>query len=114
MEEVQRSLLTHCIENHLVLDREEADLYNQIVNALEFQEVSEMLTVYEERGIKIGREESRLLGKREDLLRVLRKRFGEVKTAVSDKVAVTTSLDRLNTWLDRSLDADRIEEVFEC
>jgi len=29
-------------------------------------------------------------------------------------VAVTTSLDRLNTWLDRSLDADRIEEVFEC
>jgi len=61
------------------------------------------------------KDEGRLLGKletaRETLVRLLRRRFGDVPEATVAIIQSTSDFDRLNGWLDRFATADTLEEV---
>ncbi|MER7487076.1 hypothetical protein ABTY20_14475 [Streptomyces sp. NPDC126497] len=51
-------------------------------------------------------------GKAEAVLRVLDVRGVEVSDSVRERITGCTDLDVLGTWLDRSLSAERAEELF--
>jgi len=69
------------------------------------------------KGIKEGLEEGvkrgRVEGQRDALLRVLRRRFGRIPKAARARV-MAAELPELDTWLDRALDAQRIDAVFRA
>ncbi len=59
-----------------------------------------------------GRAEAKAEGRAETILRVLEVRGVETLDSVRDRVTACTDLDVLGTWLDRSLSAERAEELF--
>jgi hypothetical protein len=62
-----------------------------------------MLTVYEERGI--------LRGKRDTLLRLLRRKFGDLPESVAAKVQAIQTEAELDRLSERILDAGSLEEM---
>ncbi len=62
-----------------------------------------MLTVYEERGI--------LRGKRDTLLRLLRRKFGELPESVLARVQAIQTEAELDRLSERILDAGSLEEM---
>ncbi|MBI5543011.1 MAG: DUF4351 domain-containing protein [Deltaproteobacteria bacterium] len=55
--------------------------------------------------------EGKAEGKAETLLRLLGRRFGEVSPRYRDAISAAT-IEDLDTWLDRAIDAMSIESVF--
>ena len=51
-------------------------------------------------------------GKAEILTRIMERRFGPLSSTVRDRIAAAGP-DELDAWLDRVLDADSPEEVFD-
>jgi hypothetical protein len=72
----------------------------------------QMNEIYMEQGIERGRLEGSTLGRRETLLRLLRRRFGELNESVSARVQ-SADAPALDTWLDRILTARTLDEVWE-
>ncbi|MPY49843.1 RpnC/YadD family protein [Streptomyces acidicola] len=68
-------------------------------------------TLIEETLIK-GEAEGRAKGRAEDILRVLDRRGIEVSEPVRERVTSCTDLEVLGIWLDRSLVASKVEELF--
>jgi hypothetical protein len=64
-----------------------------------------------EEGIKKGRKEGEIRGRRQTLLRLLRKRFGEVSPQIVDTIEATEDIKQLDTWLDRVLTARTLEQM---
>jgi len=69
----------------------------------ELQEMKQMLTVHEERGI--------IQSKREDGLHLLRLKFGDVPEGVVKKIGAMESKAELLTLLERVLTADSLKEM---
>ena len=64
----RQGLLVDFIENYIRLNKQEQKTFNNIVETRqECDEVTKMITVYEERGIKIGREEGIQEGRQEGI-----------------------------------------------
>jgi hypothetical protein len=63
-------------------------------------------------GIGRGRLEGESRGRAETLLRLLRKRFGDVPDAVAERLR-TAGGDDLDRWTDAVLDAPSLDAVFE-
>ena len=61
-------------------------------------------------GHQEGRQEGLIRGRKEALLKVLNKRFGH---GAYDAKLENAALGQLDLWLDRALDAKKVEEVFE-
>ncbi|MFC7980452.1 hypothetical protein [Streptomyces sp. NPDC057336] len=59
-----------------------------------------------------GRAKGKAEGKAETILHILEVRGVEVPETVRERVTACTDLDVLRTWLDRSLSAERAEELF--
>ncbi|KOT38531.1 hypothetical protein ADK41_15540 [Streptomyces caelestis] len=59
-----------------------------------------------------GKEEGKAEGKAEDVLHILDVRGIEISDSVRERITGCTDLDVLGTWLDRSLSAERAEELF--
>ncbi|MFG0317040.1 MAG: DUF4351 domain-containing protein [Planctomycetota bacterium JB042] len=57
-----------------------------------------------------GREEGRRREAADSLLRLMRRRFGDVPNDVAARIEAAP-LDDLHRWLDRLLDAGRLEDV---
>jgi hypothetical protein len=64
-----------------------------------------------ERGLEQGREEGRRHGLRDGLLSILRGRFGPLEMRDESRVA-GASVGDLESWLQRAIAAERIEDVF--
>jgi flagellar biosynthesis/type III secretory pathway protein FliH len=61
-------------------------------------------------GREEGRQEGLIRGRKEALIKVFHKRFG---LGAYEYRLENATMDQLDLWLDRALDAQRIEEVFE-
>ena len=65
-----------------------------------------------EQGIEQGIEQGRPQGHAEAILRVLDKRGVAVDDGSRQRITSCTDLDTLGTWLDRSLTAAQVSELF--
>ena len=57
-----------------------------------------------------GREQGRRREAADNLLRLMRRRFGDVPTDVVTRIEAAP-LDALHAWFDRAIDAERLEDV---
>ena len=82
LDESRKLVLANCVETYLRLDENEQEQFEHMVGAPAYQEVTQMLSIYEERGIAKGA----LKAKRETTLRLLRHKFGALPDAVQDQI----------------------------
>jgi hypothetical protein len=64
-----------------------------------------------ERGAQQGAQEAGLLTRRQTLVRLLRKRFGDIPSDVVSVVEATDDVGQLDNWLDRLVTAQTLEEL---
>jgi hypothetical protein len=62
-------------------------------------------------GLEKGREEAAITTRKQTLLRLLSKRFGELPKAVSERINATNDTAQLDAWLELFATADRLEDV---
>ena len=70
-----------------------------------------MAEVLIERGRTEGRTEAAIETRQQTLLRLLRRRFGDVPTNVVSAVESATDVNQLDEWLDRLVRADTLDEL---
>lgn len=103
LDEARKVLLANCVETYLHLDAGEQQRFQQLIDQSPDEEVSEMLSIYEERGITKG--------KRDAVLRTMRHKFGELPEPVRAQVQAIESDDELNELLDAILDASSLDAL---
>jgi hypothetical protein len=103
VDEARKALLVNLIEQYLPLNAEEETEFAQLLGQADTQEVKEMLTVYEERGI--------VKGKRDTLQRLLRRKFGDLPEAMITKIQAIQTEAELDILFDQALDANSLEEI---
>ena len=100
----RRSLLVEFVETYLPLAGREQTEFHQIVRSdREFVEVEQMITTYEKKGKREG--------KQEDLILLLEKKFGKLSAALRRKVRRIESPEKLKSLLLAVLDAKSLEEL---
>ena len=62
-------------------------------------------------GVRQGVEQGRLDGERALVLRLIQRRFGEVPPSVHKRLQ-SAAQHQLETWADRVLDADSLDDIF--
>jgi hypothetical protein len=103
VDEARKSLLINIIETYLTLTEREEEEFRQAIGQSHLQEVTHMLTIYEERGI--------LKGKRDLLLKQLHIKFGVLPDAISAKVQAIDTEAELDTLAERVLSASTLAEM---
>ena len=64
-------------------------------------------------GVDLGRVEGRTEAKAEDLTRLLQRRFnGDLTSKIQQRIT-DASIEELDAWLDRIIDAPSLEAVFK-
>jgi hypothetical protein len=111
VDEARRSLLVNVIETYLELSDTESEEFRELIGREDLEDVREMLTVYEERGIARGRVEGTLSAKRELVLRAARLKFGPLPEAVEARVAALAREEELNACHDRVILAATLAET---
>ena len=111
MDEARRSLLVNLVETYLQLSDTEEREFGALLAQPDLEEVREMLTIYEERGIAKGRAEGLLSAKRDLVLRAARLKFGPLPEAVEARVAALAREEELNACHDRVILAATLEET---
>ena len=108
----RRSLLVNFVETYMPLSKPEEAEYERIVaTEFEYEEVTEMITVYEERGLKEGKREGRREGKQELLTRQLEKRFGRLDATMKQRIREIKSSAKLNALSVALLDAQSLDDL---
>jgi hypothetical protein len=103
VDEARKSLLINIIETYMRLSETEEEEFRRLIRREELQEVTHMLTIYEERGI--------IKGKRDALLKQLRFKFGDVPEAVAAKVQAIDMEAELDVLLERVLQANTLADM---
>ena len=116
-----RDLLSyiHALIYHERSESEQPKLHeaveHSVQNAELRQEVFEMgktmADVLMERGRLEGKRKAGVQTRQQTLVRLLRRRFGEVPAGVVSAVEATTDVDQLDTWLDRLVTASTLDEL---
>ena len=75
------------------------------------KEYTKMGRTIAEMYIDQGKQQGELTALRATLLRQLRKRFKKVPRKAETRIAATTSMEELGTWLDNFANAERFAEV---
>lgn len=92
----RKSLLVEFVETYVPLAGEELAEFEHLIHTeQQYEEVEQMVTIYEQRGIEKGIEK----GKRNMLLQLLRKKFGELPAeleTVVAKIDLPEQLDQLS------------------
>ena len=65
----------------------------------------------ERKGRTEGRTEAAIETRQQTLVRLLRRRFGDVPASAVSAVEATTDVERLDTWLDRLVTASTLDEL---
>jgi hypothetical protein len=85
-----------------------------LIAAPEGKEIRAMISVYEQRGreegIERGREEGIAQAKRETLLRLLRRKFGDLPADISSRIEGLSDTAELDRLFDRIIDAASLQE----
>jgi hypothetical protein len=103
LDEARRSLLINLMQMYLPLNVEEEAEFRRIVGQPEFEEVKQVVTIFEQRGIEQG--------KRDTLLRQLRRKFGDLPQDFVTKIEAVTAEAELDTLLERILTANSLDEM---
>ena len=98
---------------------EQAELHEIVENSVESEELRQeviqmgktMAEVLRERGRLEGEAKAAIETRQQTLVRLLRKRFGDVPADVVRTVESTTDVDRLDEWLDRFATARTLDEL---
>jgi hypothetical protein len=122
VDEARRSLLVEIIERYLTLTPAEAAEFERLIGTPEYEEASEVITTYEARGLERGREQGIAQGiaqgieegtvrtKRDDLLRLARRKFSAVSDEFAARIGEMADIALLDALLDRVLTANTREE----
>ncbi|MBF0427907.1 MAG: hypothetical protein HQL94_03225 [Magnetococcales bacterium] len=81
---------------------------NQFEESQKMPYISSVERIGQKKGILIGRQE----GKAEMLLHLIQRRFGMVPEAIHKQV-FSANLTNLDIWIDRILDSDSLQAIFE-
>ncbi len=124
--EIDRFLLTNCVETYLQLEGREAEEYAAIRSTQNNSEIEAMEMTWADRigeevgaqylqkGLEQGRKEGREEGAvrlRSTLLRLLGKRFGKLSPAFRARIEAIGSLEELAGLVDRVLEVRSVEEL---
>ncbi|HAR59873.1 MAG: hypothetical protein ACJAZ5_002863 [Alloalcanivorax venustensis] len=86
------------------------EAYEMITNRFEeWKERQRLVGVRQ--GVEQGIEQGRLDGERALVLRLIQRRFGEVPPSVHKRLQ-SARQHQLETWADRVLDADSLDDIF--
>ncbi|MDY0168986.1 MAG: DUF4351 domain-containing protein, partial [Thermoguttaceae bacterium] len=112
----RRSLLVDFVETYMPLAGREQTEFQQIVAGdQDYVEVEQMITTYEQEGIKKGiqqgRQEGIQEGRQEALVLLLERRFGKLPAAMKRKVRKIQSAERLDALLVAVLDAKSLDDL---
>lgn len=108
---IEREMLVDALERYFVLPAKEHERYRQLTASLHLEEVEEMMTLAEERGLERGIQRGSVGRSREILMSLMRAKFGDVPERVENLVAGMESLEELDRYLVRVLTARDIEEM---
>jgi hypothetical protein len=103
VDEARKSLLVNVIEKYMSLSLAEQAEFETVMEQDEVEEVREMLTVYEERGI--------LKGERRMILSLLRRKFGELPADVIARIESMQTEAELEALSGRVLEAGSLSEL---
>ena len=95
------------LERYFVLTPAQEVRFDRMVAQRDYEEVRKVLTLSEERGIKKGL----IRGQQNALLRILRRKFGDVPEEIEGIVRALPSPEAVQPYLDRILDAQRLEDM---
>ncbi len=90
---------------------EVAPLLQVIATSLRSEDNRREVEAMQKTMAQVLQEKGKLEGKRETLLRQLRKRFGDVPAEMLTTIETTNELPQFEEWLDAVLDAKTLEEV---
>ena len=98
--DAKKSLLFQFVETYMKLGKtEETQFLNIVESNKNFKEVKEMITTYEQKGlkkgIKQGREEGRGEGIQESLILLYETKFGSIPSAIKSKIEKVSSQSKL-------------------
>ena len=115
VDEARKYLLTNLIETYLTLDTAEQEQFEQLLQTPEATEARQMISIYEMRGREAGREEGReegiLIGKRENILTLLRLKFGALPQRIESNVGQLPTQAELDALFARVLAANSLQET---
>ena len=103
VDEARQLLLANVIETYLTLNGEEEAEFQRVLSETGEQEVGEMLSIYEERGI--------VKGMRNMLLKQMRAKFGDFPEHIEAHVRSITDEAELDTLSERILSANSLAEM---
>ena len=111
----RKFLLTNLVEVYFELGDYEAERFREALTRPEFKEAKEMATSHVDRIEEAAREEGRteglLGGKRETLVRQVTSKFGTLPQELESRVLAITSVEELDTLLDRVLVAESLDDM---
>ncbi len=119
LDEARRSLLLYVMDSYLKLNQSEEEELRRLVEQPELQEVKEMLTTYEERGIQKGIQQGIVQGvqqgivqgQRRTLLLMMRRKFGNLPDSVQSRVESITDSNELDSLSERLIAAATLDEM---
>ena len=115
LDEARKSLLVNLIDAYLRLNAQEETEFRQLLGQPGFEEVKQVVTSFEQRGIEQGIEqginEGIIRGKRDTLLKIARSRFGDLTADLSAAVEGAGSAEELDLLLERILGAANPADV---
>ncbi len=123
VDEARKHLLLDVVERYLELSESEAEEVRKMAKSSKVLDPGEYVTIFEERalrkGRKLGRQEGRqegkvegvLQGKREALLHLLQRRFGELPEGVAARIEGIENASELDILINRVLDARSLAEM---
>lgn len=111
IDEARKSLLVNCVETYLPLSENEQQDFDKITQKPNFQEVTQMQSVYETRGEARGVARGIITGKRETALMLLQVKFGELPPAATLHVQEMTDPAKLDRLTAGILTADTLAEL---
>ncbi len=111
VDEARKALLTNVVETYLRLNEQEEVTFRRLVSTPEGEEVREMISIYEQRGIEKGIEQGIAIGERRTLLRQLKLKFGELPEALRMHIESLSDAEELQTLVDRVVQASSLAEM---
>jgi hypothetical protein len=103
VDEARRMLLANCVETYLPLAGQEQRAFEELVEQPSFEEVTQMRSVYEIRGERLGQQRAALT--------LLRRKFGPLPEWVEARVRAMETVVELDALLGAILDAGSLEEL---
>ena len=100
--DARKVMQANVVERYLKLNEAEQTDYARRAQENDAKEIGKMVDIFEERGIvKSGRK---------NLLKVLRRKFGEVPEPLTAQIEAIAAADELDALFDRALDAASLPE----